>query len=52
MSDIRIPQQQEAVLITAAGGPEVLRLGTLPVPVPGPEEVLIKVSAAGVNRHD
>src|SRR5271166_1155467 len=52
MSDIRIPQQQKAVLITAAGGPEVLRLGTFPVPVPGPEEVLIKVAAAGVNRHD
>src|SRR5271166_1012293 len=52
MSDIRIPQQQKAVLITAAGGPEVLRLGTFPVPVPGPEEVLIKVAAAGVNWHD
>ena len=52
MSETHIPQQHEAVIITAAGGPEVLRLGTLPVPVPGPEEVLIKVAAAGVNRHD
>src|SRR5208337_2604218 len=52
MSEAQIPRQHEAVLITAAGGPEVLRLGTLPVPVPGPEEVLIKVAAAGVNRHD
>ena len=52
LSERRIPRQQEAVLITAAGGPEVLRLGTLPVPVPGSEEVLIKVATAGVNRHD
>jgi NADPH:quinone reductase len=52
MSEAQIPRQHEAVLITAAGGPEVLRLGILPVPVPGPEEVLIKVAAAGVNRHD
>ena len=52
MSEIPIPQQQQAVLITAAGGPEVLRLGTVPVPVPGPEEVLIEIAAAGVNRHD
>src|SRR5271166_4626735 len=43
MSEAQIPQQHEAVLITAPGGPEVLSLGTLPVPVPGPEEVLIKL---------
>jgi len=52
MSEAQIPRQHEAVLITAGGGPEVLRLGTRPVPVPGPGEVLIKVAAAGVNRHD
>jgi len=52
MSSTPIPQQQDAVLITAAGGPEVLRLATAPVPVPGPHEVLVKVAAAGVNRHD
>ena len=52
MSEAQVPHQHEAVLIAAAGGSEVLRLGTLPVPVPGPGEVLIKVAAAGVNRHD
>jgi NADPH:quinone reductase len=52
MPDTRMPQQHEAVIITAAGGPEVLRHKILPVPVPGPYEVLIKVAAAGVNRHD
>src|SRR4051812_14140107 len=35
-----------------AGGPEVLRAVERAVPEPGPGEVLIKVSAAGVNRPD
>jgi NADPH:quinone reductase len=47
-----IPETQQAVIITAAGGPEVLQVTTQPVPKPGPSQVLIKVSAAGVNRHD
>lgn len=34
------------------GGPEVFRPETLPVPQPGPGEVLIKVAYAGVNRPD
>lgn len=34
------------------GGPEVLRLVERPVPEPGPDEVLIEVEAAGVNRPD
>ncbi|MCW3845888.1 NAD(P)H-quinone oxidoreductase [Sphingomonas sp. LB-2] len=34
------------------GGPEVLAVVERPVPVPGPEEVLIRVAAAGVNRPD
>jgi putative PIG3 family NAD(P)H quinone oxidoreductase len=37
---------------TGPGGPEVLKLATVPVPSPGPGEVLIKVQAAGVNRAD
>lgn len=34
------------------GGPEVLVAVTRPVPQPGPDEVLVKVAAAGVNRPD
>ena len=34
------------------GGPEVFRPETVPVPQPGPGEVLIKVAYAGVNRPD
>ncbi len=41
-----------AVTQAAAGGPEVLRVETLPVPTPGPGEVLIRVAWAGVNPHD
>ena len=47
------PKTQRCAVITAAGGPEVLRLEeNLPVPSPGPDEVLVRVAAAGVNRHD
>ena len=46
------PMTMTAVGFAAPGGPEVLRPETLPVPVPGPGEVLIKVSFAGVNRPD
>ncbi|MGH8497562.1 MAG: NAD(P)H-quinone oxidoreductase [Methylococcales bacterium] len=38
--------------IAEAGGPEVLVPVTRPLPRPGPDEVLIQVSAAGVNRPD
>jgi putative PIG3 family NAD(P)H quinone oxidoreductase len=41
-----------AVEITSFGAPEVLRLGERPVPVPGEGELLIRVSASGVNRPD
>ncbi len=34
------------------GGPEVLRIGTRPVPEPAPGEVLVRVIAAGVNGPD
>ncbi len=40
------------VEITKPGPPEVLQIGERPGPVPGPGEVLIKVTAAGVNRPD
>src|SRR5689334_6298223 len=47
-----IPSSMRAVEITQPGGPEVLKVGTRPVPVPKAGEVLIKVAAAGVNRPD
>jgi len=41
-----------AIVITAAGGPEVLRPHTREVPQPTANQVLIRVHTAGVNRHD
>ena len=35
-----------------AGGPEVIRIETAPIPTPDPGQVLVKVAAAGVNRPD
>lgn len=39
----------KAIRVHEFGGPEVLRLEEIPVPTPGPGEVLIKVEAIGVN---
>ena len=47
-----IPQTMSYVHANGAGGPEVLGLATGPVPTPKPDEVLIRVQAAGVNRPD
>ncbi len=41
-----------AVEISKPGGPEVLRPVDRPQPAPGPNEILVKVAAAGVNRPD
>lgn len=42
----------KAIEISRYGGPEVLHLCDRPVPVAGAGEVLIRVSASGVNRPD
>src|SRR5437899_11448392 len=41
-----------AIVIKAPGGPEVLELGEVPDPRPGPGELLVRVRAGGVNRAD
>lgn len=40
------------VEISSFGAPDVLRLAERPVPTPGAGEVLVRVSASGVNRPD
>ena len=42
----------KAVVITAPGGPEVLQLQERKEPIISPNQVLIEVKAAGVNRPD
>jgi NADPH:quinone reductase len=39
----------QAIRIDHTGGPEVLRLGDIPDPKPGPGEALVQIEAAGVN---
>ena len=39
----------KAIQIHETGGPEVLTLADLPIPQPGPGQVLIRVEAVGVN---
>ena len=41
-----------AIVAAGSGGPEVLSLGDLPDPDPGPGEVLVDVAATAVNRAD
>src|SRR5271165_3514991 len=42
----------KAAVIRRAGGPEVLKIESVPVPVPKPGEVLIRVKAFGLNRSE
>jgi NADPH:quinone reductase-like Zn-dependent oxidoreductase len=42
----------KAVVIREAGGPEVLTVETVPIPIPGPHDVLIRVKAFGLNRSE
>jgi len=42
----------KAVEITSYGPPDVLRLGERPAPVAGSGELLIRVTASGINRPD
>jgi NADPH:quinone reductase-like Zn-dependent oxidoreductase len=41
-----------AVLIDRYGGPDVMRIAEVPVPVPGDDQVLVAVAASSVNGGD
>lgn len=47
-----LPQTMLAAAPKGPGGPEVVEASQRPTPSPAPGQVLIKVAAAGVNRHD
>jgi NADPH2:quinone reductase len=42
----------QAVVITEYGGPEVLTLSEVPDPIPGPDEIRVKVVNSACNRAD
>ena len=41
-----------AAFIEKTGGPEVIQVGELPVPTPGPGELLVEVKVSGLNPID
>lgn len=49
---MKLPEQMNFIEAAEAGGPEVLRLASGPLPKPAADEILIRVLAAGVNRPD
>ncbi len=50
--DRKVPAIMNAAAMDCFGMPDILMLRTLPVPQPGPGEVLIEVHAAGVGSWD
>jgi len=51
MSDA-LPEKMTAVVTMGVGGHEQLQIRQIPVPVVGPQEVLLRVLAAGINNTD
>jgi NADPH:quinone reductase-like Zn-dependent oxidoreductase len=47
-----LPATMQAMALAGFDGPDSLRAMTLPVPVPQPGEVLVRVAAVGVNPAD
>jgi len=47
-----IPAKMQAAAFDRYGGPEVLHTETLPVPRPGPDQVLVRLDSAGIGVWD
>ena len=47
-----MPETMKAAVIRQPGGPEMLRIENLPIPVAAPGQVLIRVEAFGLNRSE
>lgn len=45
-------EMMKAAVVRRAGGPEVLRVETMPIPTAVPGQILIRVRAAGLNRSE
>jgi NADPH:quinone reductase-like Zn-dependent oxidoreductase len=42
----------KAAVVSSPGGPDVLKIETLPIPIPAPGQVLIRIKAFGLNRSE
>lgn len=51
-TDATTAKTMQAITYDVVGGPEVMQVKDILIPAVGPNEVLIKVHAAGVNRPD
>jgi NADPH2:quinone reductase len=49
---MNLPETMRCITVPEPGGPEAMRIGSAPVPVPKDDEILIRVQVAGVNRPD
>src|SRR5699024_4734942 len=47
-----LPATMRAAYARTRGGPEAITVGALPIPTPGPGEVLVQVAASPVNHVD
>ena len=52
LTDTGLSHTMLAMEITTPGGPDVLQPATLPVPVPGHGQIIIRLAYTGVNRPD
>lgn len=52
MNQFKQPTTMQAITAQAYGGPEVLTLNEIPIPVPGDDDVLVRVHAAAIHHGD
>ncbi len=52
MREQSLPSEMRYIAVETPGGPEAMQLATGKLPVPKPDEVLIRTQAAGINRPD
>jgi zinc-binding alcohol dehydrogenase family protein len=48
----KIPATMQAIVQEVYGGPEVLRIDTVPTPTPSPRDLLVRVRATAINPVD